>query len=129
MNDTHASLETVADTPLQTAVLTAFFSSSVTALYVLAEVEPAPVVQLFILWSPTLAVILWLQKDAARTKVGNVLDLGYFLCLALPVVLPWYAVKTRGRAGWRLLVGLLGLMFAPHVTGVVVAWAAYAVST
>ncbi len=125
MNDTHASPETVADTTLRTAVLTAAFSSGVAVLYVLAEAEPAPVVQLFILWSPTLAVILWLQKDAARTKVGNVLDLGYFLLLALPVVLPWYAAKTRGRAGWRLFLGLFALMFAPYITAIFVAWAAH----
>lgn len=124
MNDTHAASATAPDTSLRTAILVAAFSASTAALYVLTGVEPAPLVAVFIGLSPAFCVILWLQKDAARTNVGSVLDLGYFLCLAWPVVLPWYAIKTRGRAGWRLLAGLLGLMFAPHITWVVVAWTA-----
>lgn len=115
------------DMTLRTAILSAVFSSAATALYVLAGTEPAPVVALFIAWSPTFCVILWLQKDAARTNVGSVLDLGYFLCLAWPVVLPWYVLKTRGRSGWRLFLGLLAVMFAPHVTALLVAAAEHAV--
>jgi hypothetical protein len=42
--------------------------------------------------------------------------LGYLLW---PFALPWYAVRTRGRAaGWRLTAGLGLLIFAPVVGGV-----------
>jgi hypothetical protein len=63
---------------------------------------------------------MWLQQDARRTGVGSVQDWGYFLLLAWPVVVPWYAFKTRGRAGWRLTLELFGLILAAYLTGTLV---------
>jgi hypothetical protein len=94
--------------------------SMVAAVYALAQVEPSPVVTLLLSAAPTFAVVIWLQRDAARTGVGSVLDLGYFLLFAWPIVIPWYAFKSRGAAGWRLTVGLFGLILAPYVTGFLV---------
>jgi hypothetical protein len=37
-----------------------------------------------------------------------------------PVLIPWYAFKTRGRSGWRLAAGLFGLIAAPYLTAIVV---------
>ena len=74
---------------------------------------------------PLLAVILWLQKDARRTGVGAVQDWGYFLLLAWPIVIPWYAFKTRGRAGWVLLLTLMGLIISASVTSLAVPWLIY----
>ena len=107
------------DVPLLVARLTALFTSLVAAAYVLAQAEPSPVVTLFLSAAPTFAVVIWLQRDAARTGVGSVLDLGYFLLLAWPIVIPWYAFKSRGGAGWRLALGLLGLILAPYATALV----------
>lgn len=104
------------DVPLLVARLTAVFMSMVAAVYALAQVEPSPVVTFCLSAAPTFAVVIWLQRDAARTNVGSVLDLGYFLLLAWPIVIPWYAFKTRGRAGWRLTVGLFGVILAPYAT-------------
>ena len=67
-------------------------------------------------------MIIWLQKDARRTGVGTVQDWGYFLLLAWPVVIPWYAFKTRGRSGWRLTLGLLGLVGAAYISWLVTAY-------
>jgi GNAT superfamily N-acetyltransferase len=63
-----------------------------------------------------LAVVFWLQKDARRTGVGAVLDLGYFVLTAWPVVIPWYAFQTRGEKGWRLTTTLFALIAAPYLT-------------
>jgi hypothetical protein len=71
---------------------------------------------------PAFVVILWLQKDARRTGVGAVQDFGYFLWLAWPCVIPWYAFRTRGRTGWKLAAGLFGFILAPYVTWIVVAY-------
>ena len=110
------------DITLRVAILAAFFCSVAAALYAATQIEPSPVVALFFSGGPLLAVILWLQKDARRTGVGAVLDWGYFLLLAWPVVIPWYAFKTRGRSGWRLTLGLLGLIAAAHISWLVVAY-------
>jgi hypothetical protein len=110
------------DITLTVAKVTALFSSLAAALYAATQIEPAPVVALFFSFGPSMAVILWLQKDARRTGVGAVQDWGYFLMLAWPVVIPWYAFKTRGRRGWRLTAGLFGLILASYFTWMVVAY-------
>ena len=115
------------DTTLRVAIATAVFCSMISALYTLAEIEPSPTVVLFWTFGPVLAVILWLQKDAQRTGVGAVQDWGFFAWLAWPVVIPWYAFKSRGRTGWRLLLGLIALILSPYITAFVVTWLAYGV--
>jgi hypothetical protein len=109
------------DITLRVAKLAAAFCSLVAAAYAATQAEPSPAVALFLSGGPLFAVVLWLQKDARRTRVGVVQDWGYFLLLAWPVVIPWYAFKTRGRSGWRLTAGLFGLVMAPYVSWLVVA--------
>ena len=111
--------EEYSDVTLRVAIATAVCASIVTVIYVVAEVEPAPVVELFLATGPLIAVILWLQKDAARTRVAAVLDLGLFVWFAWPIVIPWYVFKTRGRSGWRLLAILIALILSAFVTGVI----------
>jgi len=110
------------DVTLRVAKLAALFASLVAAAYAVAQIEPSPVIALFVSGGPLLAVILWLQQDARRTGVGSVHDLGYFLLLAWPIVIPWYAFKTRGRSGWRLTTGLFGLIGAAYLTWFSVAY-------
>ncbi len=110
------------DLTLTVARITAVFASLAAATYAMAEIEPSPAIALFLSWGPLYAVILWVQKDARRTGVGAVLDFGYFLLLAWPLVIPWYAYRTRRRAGWRLTVGLFGLIAAAYVTWMIVTY-------
>jgi hypothetical protein len=111
------------DVTLMVAKLAALFCSVAAIVYAVAQIEPQPVAALFLSGAPVLAVILWLQKDAHRTGVGAVQDWGYFLFLAWPAVIPWYAFKTRGPSGWRLLVGLFSLIAAPHISWIAAAYA------
>jgi len=112
-------MATPTDVTLRTACLTAAFCSVVAALYVAVAIEPAPVIVLFTSCAPLIAVGLWLQKDARRAGVGSIYDWGFFLWLFWPVVIPWYAFKTRGPSGWRLAAALLGLAVAPLITAYV----------
>jgi len=104
------------DLTLRTACLTAAFCSLVAVLYAAIAVEPAPILLLCISFAPLTAVCLWLQKDARHAGIGGIQDWGFFLWLFWPVVIPWYAFKTRGLSGWRLAAGLLGLAAAPIIT-------------
>lgn len=113
------------DITLRVAKLSALTCSLAEAAYAATESDPSPVVALFLSFWPLLAVILWLQKDARRTGVGAVQDWGYFLLLAWPVVIPWYAFTTRGRSGWRLTVGLFGLVLASSFTWMLVDYAVW----
>jgi hypothetical protein len=115
------------DLTLWTSKLVALVCSVAAAIYAGVGLEPSPIVELILVGCPLFAVILWLQKDAQRTRTGAILDWGLFLWIAWPAVIPWYAWSTRGRAGWRLALGLIGLVLAPYLTGVGVAWLAYGV--
>jgi len=97
------------------------------AVYAAVQADPSPSLALFFSFGPLLAVILWLQKDARRTGVASVLDLGFFLWLAWPIVIPWYAFKTRGSAGWRLLLGLFALISSAYLGWLTTAWVIYGV--
>jgi PadR family transcriptional regulator len=96
------------DVPLRTARLTALFCSLAAALYGASQIEPSPVVGLFLSAGPLIAVILWLQKDARRSGVGAVQDWGLFLWFAWPIVIPWYACKTRTASLYPTLYRLEG---------------------
>jgi hypothetical protein len=110
------------DVTLTIAKLATLFCCCGVALYAVSEAEPFPAVGMFLWAAPLWAVILWLQKDARRTGVGAVHDWGYFLVLGWPFVIPWYVFRSRGRAGWRLLLGLFALIAAPSFVGVAVQW-------
>src|SRR5688500_8313043 len=113
------------DITLTVAMLASAFGSLAAGLYAVAGTDPSHVVALFLSFAPLFAIVLWLQGDAARTGVGAVHDLGYFLLLAWPFVIPWYAFKTRGRAGWWLILGLFGLILAPTFTAALVGYLAW----
>jgi hypothetical protein len=113
------------DRTLWVAVLTSVFCSFVAAIYAAAYEQALSIVDLFLAWAPLVAVILWLQKDARRTGVGAVQDWGFFLLLFWPIVIPWYAWKTRGRRWWWLMLGLMALILSPFLAGFLVSWMLY----
>lgn len=107
------------------AKITALFCALASAVYVVADADPSPIVGLFLTGAPLIFVILWLQRDASRTGVAAVHDLGLFLWLAWPIMIPWYAWKTRGRSGWRLCAGLFLLIGSAYIGGLLAAAVAY----
>ena len=115
------------DITLSTSKMTSLVCSIAGAIYAALGLEPSPLVELILTAGPLLGVILWLQKDAQRTRTPDILDLGLFLWFAWPVMIPWYAFTTRGRAGWRLAAGLIGLIVAPFIVGATVPWLVYGV--
>jgi hypothetical protein len=112
------------DITLRVAKLTTVFCSLAAVMYAATQAEPSPSVVWFLKSGPLFAVIIWLQKDARRTGVA-VLDWGYFLVIAWPAVIPWYAFRTRGRSGWRLTARLFGLIGAAYISGFVAGWLAW----
>jgi di/tricarboxylate transporter len=105
---------------LRIAIATAVFCSIASLLYVLDGAEPGPGIAWFLRAGPVLAVILWLCKDARERQIGAVHDLGFFLLLFWPFVIPWYAFRSRGRGGWKLLLGLVVVIGAAPLTWAVV---------
>ena len=103
------------DIRFRIALFTAGFCSLTAAIYAVAGIEPSGLVVAMMVVAPPVSVILWMQKDASLTGTGAGQDVGWFVWMAWPVVIPWYVFKTRGRRGWLLLTALIALMLAPQV--------------
>ena len=107
---------------LRTAAITAAVCSVAAAVYGAIQVDPLPIIAIVLSGAPVIAVILWLQRDARRTGVAAVHDLGMFLWFTWPVAIPWYAFTTRGLGGWKLALGLIALCLSAYVIGGLAAW-------
>jgi len=112
---------------LKTAKIIASFCAFTALVYGTLQVEPSSLMALFFLFAPGFAVVLWLQQDAKRNKIGAVVDFGFFVLILWPILMPWYVFKTRGRAGWRLLLGLFALIISADIGWMIGAWGIYGV--
>ena len=64
-----------------------------------------------------LSLIAWFHMYSQRQGIAWVLDMGWFLFAAWPVVVPYYILKREGRRGWSR-IGLFCLTwFAALATG------------
>lgn len=70
-----------------------------TGIYLAGDVEPPPAFTLLYALSFLWVMGWWLLKDSKLRSVSSVLDMGLFLYIAWPVVMPYYLIKTRGLRG------------------------------
>jgi hypothetical protein len=110
------------DLRMRLAVAASVFSSVAMCLYARADVEPLPAVGMFLSAGPLWLVVLWILRDAQRRRVAEIHDLGFLLMIFWPFGIPWYAFASRGRGGWKLLLGLFAIVAAPSVTGNICGW-------
>jgi len=87
--------------------------------YLGAQLEfPAAVTLLFtvgLLW----AVGWWLRTDSRRRGALSVYDLGFFLYLAWPIVMPYYLIKTRGAKGLLVMLGFVAAYVGAAIIGII----------
>jgi hypothetical protein len=72
-------------------------------------IQPSPGMLLTIQTGPAVGVAVWLTADARRTRALVAQDAGLFFYVTWPLTVWWYAVRTRGRAGWGLATRLYAL--------------------
>ncbi len=118
---------TLPQTSLRAAKVTALHCTVTAAVYGALHIEPSALMVLFFWLGPLLAVILWIQNDAKKNSFGSVLDLGFLVYITWPITIPWYVFKTRGRAGWRLLLGLCVLIISGDLGWMIGAWGMYGI--
>jgi hypothetical protein len=76
-------------------------------------------------WAAQLWIIgWWLRSDSRKRRVAWVYDMGFFLCIAWPLVMPYYLVKTRGGKGLLIILGFIGAYFGAAIAGIIVSVAA-----
>jgi hypothetical protein len=70
-------------------------------------------------WAAQLWIIgWWLRTDSCKRGVAWVYDLGFFLCIAWPLVLPYYLFKTRGAKGFLIILAFIGAYVGATIVGI-----------
>jgi hypothetical protein len=106
-----------------TVLLYAFvvISGAADAFYFGRQLEPPPLFSL-VRWIALLWVMgWWLQTDSRKRAVASVYDMGFFLYIAWPVVMPYYLVKTRGAKGLLFVLAFIGALIGGVILGFVFA--------
>lgn len=71
-------------------------------------------------WAAFLWIIgWWLRTDSRKRGVASVYDMGFFLCIAWPLVMPYYLVKTRGAKGLLVILGFIGAYVGATIVGII----------
>jgi hypothetical protein len=90
-----------------------------TGIYLAGEFEPPPSFTLLyplgLLW----VMGWWLHRDSRERGVSWVYDMGLFLYIAWPLVLPYYLLKTRGVSGLFAILTFVGVYLGAALTGAV----------
>jgi len=95
-------------------------------LYLGRQMEAPPAYTL-LHWAAQLWIIgWWLHSDIRKRGVAWVYDIGFFLCIAWPIVMPYYLVKTRGAKGLLTILGFMGAYVGAAIAGIIVSVAAAA---
>lgn len=71
-------------------------------------------------WAAQLWIIgWWLRTDGRKRGVVWVYDMGFFLCIAWPLVMPYYLLKTRGAKGLLVILGFSGAYVGAAIIGII----------
>ena len=93
------------------------FTAIAQGAYFASGIEEPPgftvIVPLGYLW----IVGWWLMKDSRKRGVAWVYDMGLFLNIAWPFLMPYYLVKTRGAKGLLVIVAFVGAFIAAFGLG------------
>jgi hypothetical protein len=61
----------------------------------------------------------WLRVDSSRHGLSWVFDMGLFLYVAWPFILPYYIVKSRGTKGLLVILCFVAVYIGATIAGVV----------
>ena len=87
-------------------------------LYLGQQIE-APGLYTLLHWAAQLWIIgWWLRTDSRKRGVGWVYDMGFFLCIAWPLVMPYYLVKTRRAKGLLIILAFVGVYVGAAIAGI-----------
>ena len=88
-------------------------------LYLGRQID-APALYTLLHWAAQLWIIgWWLRTDSRKRGVVWVYDLGFFLCIAWRLVMPYYLVKSRGAKGLLVVLGFIGAYVGATILGII----------
>jgi hypothetical protein len=83
------------------------------AVYALLGESPPGVVSVFVQFGSLVAVGVWFRRYLTWSQQRVPFDYGLLFWFGWQVLIPVYAVRSRGARGWVLVGGLFGLVIAP----------------
>jgi|SRR5882672_172917 len=111
----HLVQKLLAPTPLLYIYLVV--ASFARGIYLAGQIEP-PAFFTFIVSAGYLWIVgWWLMTDSRKRGVAWVYDIGLFLYLAWPLILPYYLLKTRGARGLLVILAFAGTFVLATLVG------------
>jgi hypothetical protein len=83
--------------------------------YGFAGITPGPGTELGLKFLPLFAVAHWLVRDGRARRNRSLETWGLLFYGLWPLLLPAYALRTRGRSGWMLMLELYTLVLVANL--------------
>jgi hypothetical protein len=90
--------------------------------YSAGQIEPPPAFTLIFSAGLLWIVGWWLLTDSRKRDIPWIFDIGFFLSIAWPFVIPYYLLKTRGSKGLLLILAFISTYIAALVVGIILYW-------
>ena len=88
-------------------------------VYLGRQIDP-PAAFSLLRWAALLWIVGWWLRTDSRKRGGvAVYDLGFFLYIASPLVMPYYLVKTRGVKGLLVILGFIAAYVGATIVGII----------
>ena len=89
-------------------------------IYYGRQVDPPPAFTLIYALALLWIIGWWLRRDSRKHGVPWVYDMGFFLVIAWPFIIPYYLVKSRGVKGLFVILGFLGAYVCAVIIGITI---------
>lgn len=99
--------------------LCVFVGQAAAGFYWAGDAGPSPAFSLLYALGFLWGVGWWLRRDSRRRGVQWVLDMGMFLNIAWPLIMPYHLLKTRGAKGLLLILAFAAVYVGGLVSGAV----------
>jgi hypothetical protein len=90
--------------------------------YSAGQIEPPPAFTLIFSAGLLWIVGWWLLTDSRKRDIPWIFDIGFFLSIAWPFVIPYYLLKTRGSKGLLFIFAFISTYVAALVVGIILYW-------
>ena len=91
----------------------------VAGIYLASGHEPPPMFSAIYVFGFLWMIGWWLRDDAKGRGIGWVYDIGFFLYLAWPLVMPYYLLNSRGAKGILAVLAFIGVYVGATGLGII----------
>jgi len=90
-------------------------------IYYERQIEPPPAFTLIYAMALLWIVGWWWRTDSRKRGIPWVYDMGFFLNIAWPFVMPYYLLKSRGAKGLLVILGFASVYVGAVIVGIIIA--------